>query len=62
MVQSEATLHKAIRGHPNILNFLGSKEVSFGSEEAEKFIPGGYILLEFADAGDLFDKIGESLR
>jgi hypothetical protein len=43
-----------------VVSFRASLEIPYGSLDAKKYCPGFYILLEFADAGVLFDYIGES--
>ena len=55
----EVKLHTALNTHVNILEFLGHASVELGSEDAQVYIPGMYMLLEHAAGGDLFDKIGK---
>jgi hypothetical protein len=54
----EVRLHTALNTHPNVLQFFDFLEIPYGSKQAEVYFPGAYMLLEYADAGDLFDKIG----
>lgn len=41
--------------NPNILKFINAIIVE---KEHGRYVPGGYILLEMASGGDLFDRIG----
>lgn len=59
-LQKEVQVHKSLR-NPYILEFLHS-EIMDKEKEREGYVPGLYILLELAIGGDLFDKIGESLK
>ena len=45
----EVALHKHCSGHQNIITFLGTNEDDNWR----------WIAMEFAEGGDLFDKIGE---
>jgi serine/threonine protein kinase len=55
----EVKLHNALNTHPNVLEFFEYLDIPYGSEAGEKYFAGAYMLLEYADAGDLFDKIGQ---
>jgi serine/threonine protein kinase len=55
----EVKLHSALNTHPNVLEFVEYLDIPYGSAAGEKFWAGAYMLLEYADAGDLFDKIGK---
>lgn len=57
----EVKLHSALNTHPHVLEFMEYLDIPYGSEQGKKYFAGSYLLLEFADAGDLFDKIGELL-
>lgn len=51
-------IHSALK-HENILEFINAVIVEL--KHADKYVPGFYMLLEFAGGGDLFDKIGMRL-
>ena len=48
-------VHSALK-HEHVLEFLNAVIVDL--KHRETYIPGIYMLLEFAGGGDLFDKIG----
>jgi serine/threonine-protein kinase Chk1 len=50
-------VHSALK-HINVLEFLNAVVVE--PKHKQHFVPGIYMLLEFAAGGDLFDKIGPS--
>jgi len=54
-VEKEMRVHAALK-HENVLEFLNAVVVDLKHKQA--YIPGIYMLLEFAGGGDLFDKIG----
>ncbi|KAF9042380.1 CAMK/CAMKL/CHK1 protein kinase [Panaeolus papilionaceus] len=53
-VEKEMRIHSALK-HENILEFINAVIVEL--KHADKYVPGFYMLLEFAGGGDLFDKI-----
>ena len=48
-------VHAALK-HEHVLEFLNAVVVDL--KHKQTYIPGIYMLLEFAGGGDLFDKIG----
>ena len=48
-------VHAALK-HVNVLEFLNAVVVEL--KHKQHYVPGIYMLLEFAAGGDLFDKIG----
>lgn len=54
-IDKEMRVHAALK-HKNILEFLTAVIVEPGT--GSPYVPAIYMLLEFAAAGDLFDKIG----
>jgi len=54
-IDKEMRVHAALK-HVNVLEFLTAVIVEPGTESP--YVPAIYMLLEFAAAGDLFDKIG----
>ncbi len=57
----EVKVHETLK-HPNVLELLsheGDTRQSGGRKEWKGIGPAYYIVLEFADGGDLFDRIGE---
>jgi len=50
-------IHAALK-HRNILEFINAVVVELDLKAT--YVPGIYMLLEFAGGGDLFDKIGVS--
>lgn len=54
-VEKEMRVHAALK-HENVLEFLNAVVVDL--KHKQSYIPGIYMLLEFAGGGDLFDKIG----
>ena len=54
-VEKEMRVHAALK-HENVLEFLNAVIVDL--KHKQTYIPGIYMLLEFAGGGDLFDKIG----
>jgi len=54
-VDKEMKIHSALK-HKNILEFLNAAVVE--PKYKYHYVPGIYMLLEFAAGGDLFDKIG----
>jgi serine/threonine-protein kinase Chk1 len=48
-------VHAALK-HEHVIEFLNAVIVDL--KHKETYIPGIYMLLEFAGGGDLFDKIG----
>lgn len=62
IVDKEMRVHANLK-HPNVLEFINAVIVEpgdrSGAESGKKpYFPAYYMLLEFAAAGDLFDKIG----
>jgi serine/threonine protein kinase len=55
-VDKEMKIHAALK-HRNILEFISAVVVE--PKYKHHYVPGIYMLLEFAAGGDLFDKIGE---
>lgn len=55
-LQKEVQIH-AILKHIHVLRFLGVDEFGTKSRPAGGYVPGLYMLLEYAAGGDLFDKI-----
>ena len=53
-VDKEIKIHNALK-HQNVLEFISAITVEL--EHKDYYVPGVYILLEFAAGGDLFDKI-----
>lgn len=56
-VEKEMTIHRVLK-HINVLEFLNAVVVEW--KDRKMYVPGMYMLLEFAGGGDLFDKIGQS--
>lgn len=54
-VEKEMRVHAALK-HQHVLEFLNAVVVDL--KHKHTYIPGIYMLLEFAGGGDLFDKIG----
>lgn len=54
-VDKEMKIHDALK-HQNILEFISAVVVEL--KYKDRYVPGIYMLLEFAAGGDLFDKIG----
>ena len=54
-IEKEMRVHAALK-HEHILEFLNAVVVDL--KHKQSYIPGYYMLLEFAGGGDLFDKIG----
>ena len=54
-VEKEMRVHAALK-HEHVLEFLNAVVVDL--KHKQTYIPGIYMLLEFAGGGDLFDKIG----
>jgi len=54
-IDKEMRVHAALK-HTNVLEFLTAVVVEPGT--GSPYVPAIYMLLEFAAAGDLFDKIG----
>lgn len=54
-VEKEMRIHAALK-HDHVLGFLNAVVVEL--KHKATYIPGIYMLLEFAGGGDLFDKIG----
>jgi hypothetical protein len=50
-------VHSALK-HSNVLEFVDAAVVEL--QPKHQYVPGIYMLLEFAAGGDLFDKIGRS--
>ena len=55
-IDKEMKVHSALK-HNNVLEFLNA--VAVEPKHRQHYVPGIYMLLEFAAGGDLFDKIGE---
>lgn len=55
-VDKEMKIHAALK-HRNVLEFISAVIVELKYQHL--YVPGIYMLLEFAAGGDLFDKIGE---
>ena len=58
IIDKEMKVHAALK-HQNVLEFLGA--VAVETKHKQHYVPGVYMLLEFAAGGDLFDKIGKLL-
>lgn len=63
-LQKEVQVHALLR-HENVLQFIAAKEIGVGKDNAtlareRNWVAGLYMVLEFAEGGDLFDKIRES--
>ena len=54
-VEKEMRVHAALK-HEHVLEFINAVVVDL--KHKQTYIPGIYMLLEFAGGGDLFDKIG----
>lgn len=57
-VEKEIRVHSALK-HCNVLEFINAVVVE--PQHKHQYVPGIYMLLEFAAGGDLFDKIGTRL-
>jgi serine/threonine-protein kinase Chk1 len=57
LVDKEMRVHSALK-HINVLEFLNAVVVD--PKHKHHYVPGIYMLMEFAAGGDLFDKIGVS--
>ena len=57
-LQKEVQIHALLK-HVNVLEFLGADELGTTAKPATIYVPGLYMVLEYASGGDLFDKIGE---
>lgn len=55
-IDKEMRVHSALK-HKYVLEFINASVVDL--EQQHRYVPGIYMLLEFAAGGDLFDKIGE---
>ncbi|PWN46204.1 Pkinase-domain-containing protein [Ceraceosorus guamensis] len=60
-LQKEVQVHALLR-HENVLEFIAAKEIGVGKDSAtlareRNWVAGLYMVLEFAEGGDLFDKI-----
>lgn len=55
-VDKEMKIHAALK-HRNVLEFISAVVVE--PKYKHHYVPGIYMLLEFAAGGDLFDKIGQ---
>ena len=55
VVDKEMRVHSALK-HVNVLEFLNAVVVE--PKHRHQYVPGIYMLMEFAAGGDLFDKIG----
>jgi serine/threonine-protein kinase Chk1 len=55
MIDKEMRVHSALK-HENVLEFMNAVVVE--PKHRHHYVPGIYMLLEFAAGGDLFDKIG----
>src|ERR1700722_3194985 len=58
LVDKEMRGHSALK-HVNVLEFLNAVVVE--PRHKNHYVPGIYMLMEFAAGGDLFDKIGAHL-
>jgi serine/threonine protein kinase len=56
-IEKEIRVHSALK-HSNVLEFIDASVVE--PQHKHQYVPGIYMLLEFAAGGDLFDKIGGS--
>jgi serine/threonine-protein kinase Chk1 len=56
-IEKEMRVHSALK-HRNVLEFIDAVVVE--PQHKHRYLPGIYMLLEFAAGGDLFDKIGTS--
>ncbi|TFK47430.1 Pkinase-domain-containing protein [Heliocybe sulcata] len=54
MLDKEMRIHAALK-HPNVLEFFNAIIVDLTNRH--QYVPGTYMLMEFAAGGDLFDKI-----
>lgn len=54
-IDKEMRVHAALK-HVNVLEFLNAVVVE--PKHKHHYVPGFYMLLEYAAGGDLFDKIG----
>lgn len=54
-VEKEMRVHAALK-HEHVLEFINAVVVDL--KHKQTYVPGIYMLLEFAGGGDLFDKIG----
>lgn len=55
IIDKEMRVHTALK-HVNVLEFINAVVVE--PKHKHHYVPGIYMLLEFAAGGDLFDKIG----
>ena len=51
---------QALLKHANVIALIAKLVIEPGADA--RYISGGYMLMEFARGGDLFDKIGAPLR
>ena len=54
-IEKEMRVHSALK-HQHVLEFLNAVVVEL--KHKATYVPGIYMLMEFAGGGDLFDKIG----
>jgi serine/threonine-protein kinase Chk1 len=62
-LQKEVQIHAVLK-HASVLEFIAVKEVGLGKDGERamalgNYVPGLYMVLEYAEGGDLFDKIRE---
>lgn len=57
-IDKEMRVHSALK-HRHVLEFMNAVVVE--PKHRDRYVPGIYMLLEFAAGGDLFDKIGDIL-
>jgi serine/threonine-protein kinase CHEK1 len=55
-LEREMRIHQALK-HTNVIEFMDAVIVDNRSPQKSPYLPGVYMLLELAGAGDLFDKI-----
>lgn len=58
-MEREMRIHSVLK-HANILKFMDAVVVEL--MHCHTYVPGIYMLLEFAGGGDLFDKIGKDCK
>jgi serine/threonine protein kinase len=56
-IDKEMRVHSALK-HIHVLEFMNAVVVE--PKHKDRYVPGIYMLLEFAAGGDLFDKIGDN--